>query len=306
MFNKYLIGKISISLFSIFVGIFLTEIFAKRFGLGNPILYKSDNLVGYRLKPNQSKYRRRGSLVTSDSEGFRINHLANIDKDTNFLVFVGDSVTYGGSYIDNSEIFSSQYCELLKQKFYCLNNGLNAWGILNMGRFIANFHIYSKKIPSSIFLVILPGDEGRNLKAFSDTPFWDYPPKEPSALYEIIRFINIKYFLPSLKDFDKNQKDEMMYLNKKIINEIQRESIWRELEELLKKSKYPINLIITPPKKWFEDNTYLKEIQKYDKFLNNISKLETIKETCNLYNYVFKEYKENLYVDGVHLSNKGH
>ena len=53
-------------------------------------------------------------------------------------------------------------------------------------------------------------------------------------------------------------------------------------------------------------NTYLKEIQIYDKFLNNISKLETIKETCNLYNHVFKEYNENFYVDGVHLSNKGH
>jgi len=178
--------------------------------------------------------------------------------------------------------------------------------ILNMGRFIANFHIYSKKIPSSIFLVILPGDEVRNLKAFSETPFWDYPPKEPAAFNEIIRFINEKYFLPSLKDFEINQMDEIIYFNKKIINEIQRESIWRELEELLKKSKYPINLIITPPKKWFEDNTYLKEIQRYDKFLNNISKLETIKETCNLNNYVFKEYKENLYVDGVHLSNKGH
>ena len=63
MLNKSIIEKASISLLSIFLGILIAELFAKRLGLGNPLLYDSDNLVGYRLKPNQSKYRRRGELV---------------------------------------------------------------------------------------------------------------------------------------------------------------------------------------------------------------------------------------------------
>ena len=306
MINKNLFVKCSMSILSVFAGIFISELFAKSLGLGNPLLYKSDNLVGYRLKPNQSKNRRRGSFITTDSEGFRINPIAKINEDTKYLVFVGDSVTYGGSYIDDKDLFSSKYCELLNKEFYCLNNGLNAWGVLNMGRFVKNFDIYSKKIPFSFFLVILPGDEGRNLKAFSDTPFWDYRPRNPSALNEITRFLIKKYFLPSLRDFKTNQNDEIKLLNKKIIDDIQRRSIWSELEDLLKKSKYPINIVITPPKKWFEDKKFLKEIKLYEKFLSQISKLEIIKDTCNLYSYIIDEYEENLYVDGVHLSNKGH
>tara|TARA_B100000242_G_scaffold294390_1_gene277081 strand:- start:10115 stop:11077 length:963 start_codon:yes stop_codon:yes gene_type:complete len=306
MINKKHIGNISISIFSIFLGIFFSEIVAKRFGLGNPVLYKSDNLVGYRLKPNQSILRRKNALVSTDAEGFRINPKAELDVNSNFLVFVGDSVTYGGSYIDNTNLFSSKYCDLIDKNFYCLNNGLNAWGVLNMGRFIANFDIYSKKNPSSLILVILPGDEGRNLKSFSDTPFWDFPPKEPKALNEIIRFINKKYFLPSLKNYSKNQTDNSLNSNKKIISTIQRKTVWNELEELLKKSRYPIYIAITPPKKWFEDKSNRKEVRIYNDFLKKISEVETVRKTCNLYDYISASYQENLYVDGVHLSNKGH
>ena len=88
MINKKHIGNISISIFSIFLGIFFSEIVAKRFGLGNPVLYKSDNLVGYRLKPNQSILRRKNALVSTDAEGFRINPKAELDVNSNFLVFV--------------------------------------------------------------------------------------------------------------------------------------------------------------------------------------------------------------------------
>ena len=305
MLNKSIIEKASISLLSIFLGILIAELFAKRLGLGNPLLYDSDNLVGYRLKPNQSKYRRRGALVSTNSEGFRINPLSNKDKNTNYLVFVGDSVTFGGTYIDDKNLFSSKYCELLNKNFYCLNNGLNAWGVLNMGRFIANFEIYSKKEPDSFILVILPGDEGRNLKSLSDTPFWDFPPKEPSALNEIIRFINKKYFLNYLKN-KEFEKDYSSDINKKIINQMQKNIIWDELEELLKKSKYPINVVITPPKKWFKENLELKEIKIYEEYLSEISKLPIIKNTCNLYKFLKNDYNDNLYVDGVHLSNEGH
>ena len=305
MLNKSIIEKASISLLSIFLGVLIAELFAKRLGLGNPLLYEPDNLVGYRLKPNQSKYRRRGALVSTNSEGFRINPLSYKDKNTNYLVFVGDSVTFGGTYIDDKNLFSSKYCELLNKNFYCLNNGLNAWGVLNMGRFIANFEIYSKKEPYSFILVILPGDEGRNLKSLSDTPFWDFPPKEPSALNEIIRFINKKYFLNYLKN-KEFEKDYSSNINKKIINKTQKNIIWDELRELLKKSKYPINVVITPPKKWFKENLELKEIKIYEEYLSEISKLPIIKNTCNLYKFLKNEYNDNLYVDGVHLSNKGH
>ena len=87
---------------------------------------------------------------------------------------------------------------------------------------------------------------------------------------------------------------------------MQKNIIWDELEELLKKSKYPINVVITPPKKWFKENLELKEIKIYEEYLSEISKLPIIKNTCNLYRFLKNDYNDNLYVDGVHLSNQGH
>ena len=162
------------------------------------ILYKydsfvvvlNDNLVGYRLRPNQSLVRRKGANITTDSEGFRIDNKKIVKEDTKFIVFVGDSVTYGGSYIDNENLFSSKYCNLIYDKnISCLNSGINAWGLHNMSRLISNYNLYSSRKPIKFILVILPGDEGRNFKAFSDTPFWSNKPKQPSALNEIIKFI---------------------------------------------------------------------------------------------------------------------
>ena len=36
------------------------------------------------------------------------------------------------------------------------------------------------------------------------------------------------------------------------------------------------------------------------------NRLEVVKNTCNLYYYVLPEFNNNLYVDGVHLSDYGH
>ena len=65
---------------------------------------------------------------------------------------------------------------------------------MNMGRFIDNYDIYSNKIPSEIFLVILPGDEKRNFRSFSDTPFWSNSPKAPAAINEVIKFITLDIY----------------------------------------------------------------------------------------------------------------
>ena len=92
-----------------------------------------------------------------------------------------------------------------------------------------------------------------------------------------------------------------------MLNEIQRKLAWEELKNHLAKSKYPINLIITPPKRWFTNTIEnSKEIAIYNNHLNDISYLENIKKTCNLYSQTKNIYKNNLFVDGVHLSKKGH
>ena len=303
-FGKILINTI-ISLISISVGIIITELFARNLGLGNPLLYKSDSIIGYRLKPNQSKIRRNKSRVTSDYEGFRIDHTKKIDEDSKFLIFVGDSVTYGGSYIDNENIFSSKLCDLIEKNYYCLNNGINSWGVTNMGRFISNFRLYSERKPERFILVILPGDEQRNFRSFSGTPYWENQPKFPNAFNEVIKFLNQKYFLPNLqkREVKKSYKDLTFQEN---LIEIQREIIWEELEYLLKDFHYSLDVVVTPPMDWFTDPNKTKTIKTYNRLLTKISELDEVKKTCNLYDYLKKDFDKNLYTDGIHLSNAGH
>ena len=175
-----------------------------------------------------------------------------------------------------------------------------------MGRFISNFEIYSKRSPEKFILVILPGDEERNIKSLSDTPFWDHPPKWPEAINEITAFINNIYFFDSLKNYKKDMNLENVIPKNNKLKILQKKLVWNELKYHLEYSQYPINLVITPPKKWFQDKENLKEINFYNKLLKEFAKLRNIEKTCNLYEYILPEYNASLYVDGVHLSKKGH
>ena len=70
------------------------------------------------------------------------------------------------------------------------------------------------------------------------------------------------------------------------LKKIQKNIIWEELSFSLRKSKYPIDIVITPPKNWFEDNTKKDEIKYYNDKLKKIRNLEVINNTCNLYVYI--------------------
>ena len=132
--NKFF-TKIILSIISILIGVTLCEITGRFIGLGKPILYQGDPLVGYRLKPNQRVQRLKKKFVTTNKEGFRISKKDG-KKSIKKIVFIGDSVTYGGSYIDDSELFSQIFCQISEENDYCLNGGINAWGSQNMCRFI--------------------------------------------------------------------------------------------------------------------------------------------------------------------------
>lgn len=303
-FKEKLLGFSLIS-FSIISGIFLVECLARYLGLGNPLLYEPDKLVGYRLKPSQSQKRRKNAIVTSNEEGFRINPAARISSKSKFIVFVGDSVTYGGSYIDDKDLFSSKYCQIIENNNICLNNGINAWGTMNMGRFISNFEIYSKIVPEKFILVILPGDEGRNLKSFTDTPFWSSSPKHPKGINEVSKFIFLKYILPSFESKNKIKNVEAFEKNENKKSILVRKQAWKELDLYIENSKYPIDVIVTPPKVWFDDENNKKEINIYNELLLSLNS-KNINRKCNLFNFLKNDYSPDLYVDGVHLNNKGH
>ncbi len=302
--NLKRINNLFLTFFSISLGVLMCEIFARKVGLGDPLLYKKDTLIGYRLKANQSKKRFQNSNITTDYEGFRFDPNQAKNSKAEIIIFIGDSVTYGGSSIDDSELFSSLYCKN-KSNLLCLNSGVNAWGTYNMGRFISNFSTYSERIPSKFILVILPGDDLRNFAKLSSLPYWSSSPKNPKAISELINFYLWKYGVPFLRSKVTQNQGE---LSKNF--EIETKTIqqsWSDLNGYIKSSKFNVDVIVTPPKKWFQKSKeYKAEINSYDDYLLNLSKNQNVTKTCNLYYFIKDEYSSNDYVDSVHLSKNGH
>ena len=76
----------------------LAEAYLRYVGLGNPILYYVNASYRYAPLPNQSQSRRRGAAVTIDSKGLRNTRDWSDPADAKIL-FIGDSVTWAGTYI---------------------------------------------------------------------------------------------------------------------------------------------------------------------------------------------------------------
>ena len=146
----------------------------------------------------------------------------------------------------------------------------------------------------------MPGDERRNLKSFTDTPFWSSKPRNPKAINEVMRYITLKYLVPLFQ-----RDSEVVFVQKEKIFKAQRKQSWNELNSLIDKSNYPVDIVITPPKDWFLGKGKNSEIVIYEKLLNDLDSTK-IKKKCNLYNFIKSEFNPELYVDGVHLSKKGH
>ena len=101
----------------------LTEFILRVIGFGEPVLLQNNG--NYILKPNQEVKRFKGSKVKINKYGMRTNYKWSDNKNLNKIIFFGDSVTFGGSYVDNLNLFSEKFCKI-KNEFY-LRKLWNKW-----------------------------------------------------------------------------------------------------------------------------------------------------------------------------------
>jgi hypothetical protein len=141
------------------------------FGLGDPVLYRSSPLFGYRLQPNQLVHRRGAEI--------KVNNLAlRADRDwdsniENKILFLGNSVTYGGTTISNHQLFSHLAAQTLKG-YLGGNAGVNGWGIEN----IAALVIDDEFLPARTYVSVLQEmDFYRGLSKLAGKPFWSHKPQ---------------------------------------------------------------------------------------------------------------------------------
>jgi len=190
LFTRHPFATIAI-LLTIFVLVFIPalELFLKTFsGLGNPPLYELSPLYGYMLKPNQVIEPRGniaflyGARLTTNNLGLRAADDWD-SKPAKKILFLGDSVTYGGQYVDDAQLFSSVAGNRLPG-WQVGNGACNAWGIGNIVGLLRDYRF----LPAEVVVTnVIEGDFYRGTSRASALPLWTERPR--FALQDLLMHI---------------------------------------------------------------------------------------------------------------------
>jgi hypothetical protein len=272
------------------------EIALRMVGLGDPVLYEVHPDYGYRPQPNQLVRRFGGAIVRLNNVGIRANE--DWDTTANKVLFVGDSVTYGGSYVSNSDLFALRAVPE-GHGWVGGSAGVNAWGIDNMHGLIVR-HAF---LPARVYVTVLINTDF--YRGFSERPDFFWTAKPFLALHEIIphvvnqaKILFHREMLPaSAKTAPAAQKTD---------REIVQSAVNRltELDEFLRARGFQ-HLIYLSPYRAELDHGYPPDAlvaSTLDHSSLRVHRLRTRLESMGL------DAKEiaSLYLDGVHLSRRGH
>jgi len=123
------------------VALVVLEFAARSLGLGQPIIYYTAAIGGMRPLPGQQSVRLKGATVTIDDNGFRSAGVPGWPALR--ILYLGDSVTWGGSAIDDSELFSEVSADALRRagmSVYAMNAGVNGSSLANQSELFDLYH----------------------------------------------------------------------------------------------------------------------------------------------------------------------
>jgi lysophospholipase L1-like esterase len=173
----------------------LAELYLRYIGLGNPILYYANASYRYAPLPNQRQLRRRGAAVSIDGKSLRDTRDWSDPADAKIL-FIGDSVTWGGSYIDDADTFADGVCQRLAgatgKSFVCGNAGVNQYGTDNMAERI-RYKDFNDE--TALVVTLIAPDTRRGLAdAEGSYIFSQHPPPALRALWEATTFVAYRVY----------------------------------------------------------------------------------------------------------------
>ncbi|MFA7382061.1 MAG: hypothetical protein WC001_01280 [Desulfurivibrionaceae bacterium] len=186
-FARHPMATISaVLLLALLLGFLSLELFLKTFsGLGNPVLYELSPLYGYRPKPNQIIEPKGGmgflygSRVTTNNLGLRAAGKWD-NNSSGKILFLGDSVTYGGQYVSDEQLFSSVAGKSLPG-WQIGNGGVNGWGIGNILGLVKSYGFTPAEI---VVTCLIEEDFYRGKRSAWSVPFWYERPG--SALQDLL------------------------------------------------------------------------------------------------------------------------
>ena len=180
----------TIALLVILTPLAAAEIAARWMGLGEPIVYATNAAYRYAPLPDQHVSRRGGASVTIGPEGLRGIESWSGPADHRIL-FIGDSVTWGGTNTDDDKTFAHRVCAELEARqarnFVCGNAGVNGYGTENM---IARLR-YDPEIgrADTIVVTVISVDPIRGTSDLSSAHFFSRHPWRPlRGAWEVAAF----------------------------------------------------------------------------------------------------------------------
>ena len=273
------------------------------YGLGDPIIYKTNLSYRYAPSPDQSVIRMNKSKITINEKGLRATQQWD-SKNLNKILFFGDSVTYGGSYIDDKDIFSELVCHNLnqvnKKKYLCGNAGVNAYGVDN----IKNRILYGEVQDSDWIIVTLIAADGfRSLQDVTAIPVFLDKPKFFPAIQEIcLHFAwKLNIFFRSSHSYNLTTQTKTTINSVNFFEESFRSLNNTLINELAKGKKI---LVVFHPSK--ESVLSGIETEEYVSMKNIFKQKQSELLFLDMFFIIKSFYSSDFYYDSGHLEKKGH
>jgi lysophospholipase L1-like esterase len=174
------------------VTLVLVELALRFMGLTDPVLYERDPDVGYRLKPDQHVHVWRNEIVIN-SYGIRDSRpLKDRDPKRSRVLCLGDSVTWGGIYISQEELFTS-IAERKLGNAEVINAGVNGYSITQMIRLYEKY-LHELEPDLIVFCVIVRDFERPPVVQLSGASV-AFPEERPSfALPEALKIVQLSAY----------------------------------------------------------------------------------------------------------------
>ena len=188
------------------------EIVLRILGFGTPVLYLNDLDVGYYPAPNQQVHRYGGDIRTNEWS-MRAPAFSKEKPEGAFRVLMlGDSTLWGGSDIDQTELYARLLESQLDTRFAAdapievLNMGVNGWGPLHELGYVKKFGTFD----ADLAVICMPyGDVYRTLLTpLSMQPYFSASAPPRLGLEEIAGHLMWRYRwcginAPAQEDLDR-------------------------------------------------------------------------------------------------------
>jgi len=179
------LGRLALGVAAALLALAAAEAGLRLLGLGHPILYDNRATYGYRPLPDQTRRRLFGARVHVNGLGLRG---PDAPPDALRLLFLGDSVTWGGSYVDDAQLFGTIAADVVAERLpgrfpsiVAEDAGVNGWGPQNVLALIEERGGFG----SPVWVLTLIEDDFRREKTrINEVPYFNVAPS--TALEELL------------------------------------------------------------------------------------------------------------------------